>query len=61
MKLLVILLKLAASILLAACFFVGVLRASPHFRTPGISRKIDAFVGALFFVGSLVGFYWLWF
>lgn len=54
-------LKLATSALLVVCLLVGIMRASPRFHTPGISRGIDAFVGALFFIGGVVGMYFLWF
>lgn len=52
--------KVTGSVILLAFLGVGIIRASPRYTSPKVSRKIDALIGAIFFIVGLLGLYLLW-
>ncbi len=56
-----LILKIIGSIFFAGFILGGIIRASPAHRNPEISPAIEYFVGAIGFIGGILGLYWLWF
>lgn len=52
--------KIVASLFLLGFFIAGIFKANPRLHNPKYGHKAEYLTGFIVFIGSLIGFYYLW-